>query len=407
MSVLSDKISNLPRGKSFVINFDNDLNEATEGGNLLEHYTMYHLATLIEQSDISFNGNSNTFLTNKKFIDLKKKHVPEIDARMNSYGRSQATKIFKDIISNKENQLDLEVEIIHQDVRKEGSADITLRFHKLSTREMMDEIRISLKKSENPGGTPMGMKVLLSFLTKIANDISEKIDASSNTDTDILSRFIKSDHIKQQLKFVRDAKLANGFFSDRNIPNSERVNYDLFQDFINSDFYKNDTSLAKRNYDKKDVFYNDRSQRATRSSAWQSYLKTKFDMNKLMAAYADIFNHIVEQYIDNPNTLEVIKEKIKFFIGFDDVEIYKATPQGDLVDIKRFNETKGYQDIMNIIQRSTKILFRKDPKLRKVYVEIYVLNDLLGRFSFGMNYLGGEIQVGVDYRDLEQGKTFL
>ncbi len=130
-------------------------------------------------------------------------------------------------------------------------------------------------------------------------------------------------------------------------------------------------------------------------------------MNKLMAAYADIFNHIVEQYIDNPNTLEVIKEKIKFFIGFDDVEIYKATPQGDLVDIKRFNETKGYQDIMNIIQRSTKILFRKDPKLRKVYVEIYVLNDLLGRFSFGMNYLGGEIQVGVDYRDLEQGKTFL
>jgi hypothetical protein len=405
MSVLADKIQNLQPGRSFVIHFDRDLNEATEGGNLLEHYTMYHLASLIEQSDISFNGKADVFVTNKKFLDLKKKHDDVTNERMNSYGRSQAVKIFNDIISNKEDQLDLEVDIIHQDVRKEGSADVTLRFHKLSTRELMDEIRISLKKSEKHGSTPMGMKVLLSFLTKIANDISSKIDMTNGADA--LSRLVNTDEIRAKLKFVQDAKLANGFFSDRNIPNADRDKYDIFRDFINSDFYKNDTSLAKRDYDKHDVFYNDRSQRATRSSAWQSYLKTKFDMNSLMAAYSDIFNHIVLQYLDNPKTSEIIREKIKFFVGFDDVEIYKATPQGDLVDVKRFNDTEGFRKIIDIIDRSTKVLFRKDPRIRKVYVDIYVLDDVLGSFSFGMNYLGGEIQVNVDYHDLEQGKTFL
>jgi hypothetical protein len=113
----------------------------------------------------------------------------------------------------------------------------------------------------------------------------------------------------------------------------------------------------------------------------------------------------MQNYIDRPEVLRLIREKIKWVIGLDDVEIYKVLPQGGVMEAKRFNETDGYKKIMHAINNSSDIRFRRaKPKSNQSNIDVYVLGKVVASFSFTMNLVSSTFQVNINYDNLKAGK---
>jgi hypothetical protein len=414
MLSLTKKLLNLQPGKHINISMNSEVLDeklSVQGeGYLVEHYTMYHLASNIKNGkQFALRGNPEDFKKSKGFINNYNKADDTQRSNSDAKGKATADRIYKDLVQENPDLLSLEAYITPQDIVSNGSADLVIRFYRDTQSELMKTLRISLKKAERKGGTQMGMKVLVAFLEDVSSKIANALNIElENTKDEIgsIKKLITDPEILRKLQFMVDAKRISTFFSDRSIPNKDRMNHKIFSDFINSPFYKNDTNLSDRGYDKEKVFFTSRDQRATRASAWQSYLVSKGYSKPTIQSYgADVFNHIVQNYLDNPKVVQVIREKIKWMIGFDDVEIYKVLPQGGVLDVKRFNETDGYKKIMDAINNSSDIRFRHaGPKSNQIHVEVYALGQVVARFSFGINYLAGEFQINIDYDNLKAGK---
>lgn len=382
---------------------DKVLKEATQSylGYLVEYLVGLKLIQTLEKRGVDFlpeqEQATQLFIKNRdKSLAKLNKQVPDETKRadkletINKHVDNICEKLLERLLETEDIAI-TEIGILPQDEPTgEGSADIRLKAVKKDTKEILQLVRVSLKKSEG-GATPMGMKVFTSRLAKLFPELDE-IAKEKYAKLDVLTK--EDSRINNQVKFLSQVNAAASLLAKKP---EVREKDPLFQEFLNSDIYKDLPEKEKENLKSR------ADNNFSRRGYWQTAFLQKekgYTREKVAESQSIIWNHLVEQKLEDKEFTDRLKKEIKFIIGFDDVEIYAAIVEQEGLQVKHYNISPGFKDILEKIEQLQTIKITHSGKGNFSF-DLMLGDKILHSFKTRPNYLTGEFQISIGSSDLK------